>query len=172
MDVDILVTGHTHRFDAFEKEGRFFVNPGSATGAWSSVWPIREGEEEEEEAVEPGKESEGEKEVEGEKKDNKLEKQEEDTKSSSAPNKAETSKEDEKKSNEAASNGKEKGESAEEKGKEAEKVTKQPDIKAAPDPTPSFARECHLLRRVIEVSDFDEYISPRWQSSMFRVQWW
>lgn len=42
MDVDVLITGHTHRFDAFEREGRFFVNPGSATGAWSSVWPIAE----------------------------------------------------------------------------------------------------------------------------------
>lgn len=46
MDVDLLVTGHTHRFDAFEREGRFFVNPGSATGAWSAVWPILDGEEE------------------------------------------------------------------------------------------------------------------------------
>ncbi|KAK0528016.1 Vacuolar protein sorting-associated protein 29 [Tilletia horrida] len=40
MDVDILLSGGTHRFDAFEVEGRFFVNPGSATGAWSSVWPV------------------------------------------------------------------------------------------------------------------------------------
>lgn len=35
MDVDILLTGHTHRFEAFEYEGKFFVNPGSATGAYS-----------------------------------------------------------------------------------------------------------------------------------------
>lgn len=27
-----------HRFEAFEFEGRFFVNPGSATGAWSGLW--------------------------------------------------------------------------------------------------------------------------------------
>ena len=26
------------RFEAFEFEGRFFVNPGSATGAWSGLW--------------------------------------------------------------------------------------------------------------------------------------
>jgi vacuolar protein sorting-associated protein 29 len=26
------------RFEAFEYEGRFYVNPGSATGAWSSLW--------------------------------------------------------------------------------------------------------------------------------------
>lgn len=44
MDVDILLWGGTHRFEAFEMEGRFFVNPGSATGAIStSYWP--EGEE-------------------------------------------------------------------------------------------------------------------------------
>ncbi|SPO25423.1 related to VPS29 - involved in vacuolar protein sorting [Ustilago trichophora] len=42
MDVDILLTGHTHRFEAFELEGRFFVNPGSATGAWHATWPLRD----------------------------------------------------------------------------------------------------------------------------------
>ncbi|CAG8534723.1 4929_t:CDS:2 [Ambispora gerdemannii] len=35
MDVDILLTGHTHRFVAYDHEGKFFVNPGSATGAYS-----------------------------------------------------------------------------------------------------------------------------------------
>lgn len=40
MDADILLSGHTHRFEAFETEGRFFINPGSATGAWSAVWPL------------------------------------------------------------------------------------------------------------------------------------
>ncbi|GAQ41394.1 vacuolar protein sorting 29 [Aspergillus niger] len=44
MDVDILLWGGTHRFEAFELEGRFFINPGSATGAMSTgYWP--EGEE-------------------------------------------------------------------------------------------------------------------------------
>ncbi|KAI8844148.1 Metallo-dependent phosphatase-like protein [Chytridium lagenaria] len=38
MDVDVLVSGHTHRFEAFESEGRFFVNPGSATGSFSGSW--------------------------------------------------------------------------------------------------------------------------------------
>lgn len=42
MDVDILLTGHTHRFEAFELEGRFFVNPGSATGAWHPIWPLKD----------------------------------------------------------------------------------------------------------------------------------
>ncbi|KAI9101836.1 Metallo-dependent phosphatase-like protein [Phlyctochytrium arcticum] len=35
MDVDVLISGHTHQFSAFEHQGRFFVNPGSATGAFS-----------------------------------------------------------------------------------------------------------------------------------------
>jgi len=44
MDVDVLLWGGTHRFEAFEMEGRFFVNPGSATGAMSTgYWP--EGED-------------------------------------------------------------------------------------------------------------------------------
>ncbi|KDN36293.1 Metallo-dependent phosphatase [Tilletiaria anomala UBC 951] len=45
MDADILITGHTHKFEAFEFEGRFFVNPGSATGAWHSAWPIADEDE-------------------------------------------------------------------------------------------------------------------------------
>ncbi|CAG7944194.1 unnamed protein product [Penicillium nalgiovense] len=43
MDVDVLLWGGTHRFEAFEMEGRFFINPGSATGAMSSgFWPDSE----------------------------------------------------------------------------------------------------------------------------------
>ena len=38
MDVDVLLWGGTHRFEAYELEGRFFINPGSATGAWSGGW--------------------------------------------------------------------------------------------------------------------------------------
>ena len=38
MDVDVLLWGGTHRFEAYELEGRFFVNPGSATGALSTGW--------------------------------------------------------------------------------------------------------------------------------------
>ncbi|KAI9343539.1 vacuolar sorting protein vps29 [Obelidium mucronatum] len=37
LDVDVLISGHTHAFDAFEAEGRFYLNPGSATGAFSAV---------------------------------------------------------------------------------------------------------------------------------------
>jgi putative phosphoesterase len=37
LDVDILVTGHTHKFETFEFQGKLFINPGSATGAWGSL---------------------------------------------------------------------------------------------------------------------------------------
>lgn len=43
MDVDILLWAGTHRFEAYEMEGKFFVNPGSATGAMSNGW-MDEGE--------------------------------------------------------------------------------------------------------------------------------
>ncbi|TPX43401.1 hypothetical protein SeLEV6574_g05087 [Synchytrium endobioticum] len=36
LDVDVLITGHTHKFAAFEMDGRFYINPGSATGAFTS----------------------------------------------------------------------------------------------------------------------------------------
>lgn len=35
LDVDVLCWGGTHRFDAFEYMDKFFVNPGSATGAFT-----------------------------------------------------------------------------------------------------------------------------------------
>ncbi|MCJ1412294.1 Vacuolar protein sorting-associated protein 29 [Ptychographa xylographoides] len=38
MDVDVLLWGGTHRFEAYEVEGKFFVNPGSATGAMGTGW--------------------------------------------------------------------------------------------------------------------------------------
>ena len=37
LDVDILVTGHTHRNEVNEYEGKWFINPGSVTGAYSSL---------------------------------------------------------------------------------------------------------------------------------------
>ncbi|KAI9728731.1 MAG: Vacuolar protein sorting-associated protein 29 [Chrysothrix sp. TS-e1954] len=42
MDVDVLCWGGTCRFEAWEMEGRFFVNPGSATGATSWGWDALE----------------------------------------------------------------------------------------------------------------------------------
>ncbi len=41
--MDVLLWGGTHRFEAYEMEGKFFVNPGSATGAFSTGW-WREGD--------------------------------------------------------------------------------------------------------------------------------
>ncbi|TGZ85232.1 retrograde transporter [Ascodesmis nigricans] len=38
LDCDVLLWGGTHRFEAYELEGKFFVNPGSATGAMNSGW--------------------------------------------------------------------------------------------------------------------------------------
>ncbi len=37
LDVDILVTGHTHKFAVTPHEGKLFINPGSATGAYSGI---------------------------------------------------------------------------------------------------------------------------------------
>jgi len=37
LDVDILITGHTHQFEAYEYQKKFFINPGSATGSYSSL---------------------------------------------------------------------------------------------------------------------------------------
>jgi vacuolar protein sorting-associated protein 29 len=37
LDVDILVSGHTHQFKAYKHEAGVVINPGSATGAYSSI---------------------------------------------------------------------------------------------------------------------------------------
>jgi len=37
LDVDILITGHTHKFEAYESDGNFYINPGSATGAYTAL---------------------------------------------------------------------------------------------------------------------------------------
>ncbi|KAJ4001987.1 Metallo-dependent phosphatase-like protein [Lentinula boryana] len=38
MDVDFLISGATHAVQAAEYDGRFFLNPGTATGAWTGAW--------------------------------------------------------------------------------------------------------------------------------------
>lgn len=38
LDVDILISGHTHRFEAYEHENKFYINPGSATGAFTPLY--------------------------------------------------------------------------------------------------------------------------------------
>ncbi|KAK6202376.1 Metallo-dependent phosphatase-like protein [Scheffersomyces amazonensis] len=56
IDVDILIWGGTHKVEAYTLDGKFFVNPGSATGAYTFDWPehdeVPEEEEEEEEEEE------------------------------------------------------------------------------------------------------------------------
>ncbi len=37
LDCDILVSGHTHVNSIKEYDGKYFLNPGSATGAFSSI---------------------------------------------------------------------------------------------------------------------------------------
>ena len=147
MDADILITGHTHRFEAFEYEGRFFVNPGSATGAWHSSWPAIL---EETKASEPPKEDGAKTEAaakEPEVKDDKGNKD--------AEQKATEAKETEKdaaakKSDKAAEE--KKGETTEEnkndtktaasKEENTADAPKKEPLKPAPGPTPSFACEC------------------------------
>jgi len=37
LDVDVLITGHTHKYESFEQNGKFFINPGSATGSYGPL---------------------------------------------------------------------------------------------------------------------------------------
>lgn len=37
LDCDVLITGHTHKFEAHRRDNKFFLNPGSATGAYSGL---------------------------------------------------------------------------------------------------------------------------------------
>ena len=37
LDVDILISGHTHQNAIVQYDGKYFINPGSATGAYSSM---------------------------------------------------------------------------------------------------------------------------------------
>lgn len=45
LDVDIMLWGGTHNVEAFTLEGKFFVNPGSCTGAFNTDWPFTSEEE-------------------------------------------------------------------------------------------------------------------------------
>ncbi|KAK5660760.1 hypothetical protein OQA88_12126 [Cercophora sp. LCS_1] len=47
LDVDVLCWAGTHKFECFEYMDKFFVNPGSATGAFSTNWATLGGDEEE-----------------------------------------------------------------------------------------------------------------------------
>lgn len=48
IDVDILIWGGAHRVEAYTLDGKFFINPGSATGAFSFSWPEIDEKEDEE----------------------------------------------------------------------------------------------------------------------------
>ena len=37
LDVDVLIHGHTHEFEAFEVNNKYFINPGSVTGAFNPL---------------------------------------------------------------------------------------------------------------------------------------
>ena len=37
MDCDLLIHGHTHEFGVQQYDGKYFINPGSATGAYSAL---------------------------------------------------------------------------------------------------------------------------------------
>ena len=37
LDCDVLISGHSHKFEAYAHQGAFFMNPGSATGAYSAT---------------------------------------------------------------------------------------------------------------------------------------
>uniref|UniRef100_A0A452U0L1 Vacuolar protein sorting-associated protein 29 n=2 Tax=Ursus TaxID=9639 RepID=A0A452U0L1_URSMA len=37
FDADSLISGHTHKFEAFEHEKQFYINPGSATEAYNAL---------------------------------------------------------------------------------------------------------------------------------------
>ncbi|CEP63724.1 retromer subunit VPS29 LALA0_S09e01068g [Lachancea lanzarotensis] len=39
LDVDIILWGGTHNVEAYTLEGKFFINPGTCTGAFSTDWP-------------------------------------------------------------------------------------------------------------------------------------
>ncbi|AMD21677.1 HFL179Wp [Eremothecium sinecaudum] len=41
LDVDIMLWGGTHSVEAYTLEGKFFINPGSCTGSYSTDWPIQ-----------------------------------------------------------------------------------------------------------------------------------
>lgn len=55
IDVDILIYGGTHKVDAYVLDGKFFVNPGSASGAFNFDWQA-EAEESDDEVNEKDEE--------------------------------------------------------------------------------------------------------------------
>ncbi len=158
MDADILITGHTHRFETFEFEGRFFVNPGSATGAWHSVWPLAAPEEEkkkvdETKAEAKSKDDKTESADAASAKDAKKETGDEKEKASSSGGKEKTEKKKEAKAtSDAPTDAKDVAGT-----KPAAEQPKSKPLEPAPGPTPSFAREsaeCFSFQRRWTEADY------------------
>ncbi|CAI5757769.1 unnamed protein product [Candida verbasci] len=61
LDVDILIWGGTHKVEAYTLDGKFFINPGSATGAFNFDWPEEEDEDEDAEDAQDEKDEKKEK---------------------------------------------------------------------------------------------------------------
>lgn len=57
IDVDILVWGGTHRVEAYTLDGKFFINPGSASGAFNFDWPELNDEDEDADEEDSAKEA-------------------------------------------------------------------------------------------------------------------
>ncbi|SCU94248.1 LADA_0G07448g1_1 [Lachancea dasiensis] len=45
LNVDIVLWGGTHNVEAYTLEGKFFINPGTCTGAFSADWPAAQDSE-------------------------------------------------------------------------------------------------------------------------------
>ncbi|EER31517.1 conserved hypothetical protein [Candida tropicalis MYA-3404] len=48
LDVDVLIWGGTHKVEAYTLDGKFFINPGSATGAFSFDSPDNDDDDDDE----------------------------------------------------------------------------------------------------------------------------
>lgn len=55
LDVDIMLWGGTHNVEAYTLEGKFFVNPGSCTGAFNTDWPVFNNQYDSDEEIEKWK---------------------------------------------------------------------------------------------------------------------
>lgn len=52
IDVDILISGGAHHIEAYTLDGKFFINPGSATGSFGFNWPDKDEKDDEPEEEE------------------------------------------------------------------------------------------------------------------------
>lgn len=64
IDVDILISGGAHHIEAYTLDGKFFINPGSATGSFGFSWPEIDERDDDDEEEEEERAAEGNKEIE------------------------------------------------------------------------------------------------------------